>query len=219
MTKSHTGQPIRVIIVDDHPMILEGTRALLKRSRGVAVVGATSSGTEALELVDQLRPEVLLLDIRLPDISGIEVARRVRTTFPDVAVLVLTGYDDIGNARALVQTGVQGYIRKTVTGAQLVAAIHAVASGQTVLADNLLQLGNQRGESSFTDREYDVLRLIVAGHRNSEIAEILKVSVKTVEFHVGHILEKLRARSRAEAIRFALQQGLISLDDQGAGAH
>ena len=112
MTDAQNRQPIRVLVVDDHPMILEGTQALLRRSPNIEVVGAAMSGKAAVQMVEELQPEVLLLDVRLPDMNGVEVARAVRTTFPDVAVLVLTGYDDTGMLRSMLQLGVPGYLRK-----------------------------------------------------------------------------------------------------------
>lgn len=215
MTDAQNRQPIRVLVVDDHPMILEGTQALLRRSPNIEVVGAATSGKEAVQMVEELQPEVLLLDVRLPDMNGVEVARTVRTTFPDVAVLVLTGYDDTGMLRSMLQLGVPGYLRKTATGDELIAAVEAVAAGQKVLEAELLQIGLASVEQSFTEREISVLRLAATGMRNAEIADQLEVSVKTVEFHMRHVLAKLGVRSRTEATGTAVQRGIISLDDEG----
>jgi DNA-binding NarL/FixJ family response regulator len=147
--------------------------------------------------------------------NGVEVARAVRTTFPDVAVLVLTGYDDTGMLRSMLQLGVPGYLRKTATGDELIAAVEAVAAGQKVLEAELLQVGLASMEQSFTEREMSVLRLVATGLRNAEIADQLEVSVKTVEFHMRHVLAKLGVRSRTEATGTAVQRGIISLDDEG----
>jgi DNA-binding NarL/FixJ family response regulator len=215
MTDAQNRQPIRVLVVDDHPMILEGTQALLRRSPNIEVVGAAMSGKAAVQMVEELQPEVLLLDVRLPDMNGVEVARAVRTTFPDVAVLVLTGYDDTGMLRSMLQLGVPGYLRKTATGDELIAAVEAVAAGQKVLEAELLQVGLASMEQSFTEREMSVLRLVATGLRNAEIADQLEVSVKTVEFHMRHVLAKLGVRSRTEATGTAVQRGIISLDDEG----
>jgi len=215
MTDAQNRQPIRVLVVDDHPMILEGTQALLRRSPNIEVVGAAMSGKEAVQMVEELQPEVLLLDVRLPDMNGVEVARAVRTAFPDVAVLVLTGYDDTGMLRSILQLGVPGYLRKTATGDELIAAVEAVAAGQKVLEAELLQVGLASMEQSFTEREMSVLRLVATGLRNAEIADQLEVSVKTVEFHMRHVLAKLGVRSRTEATGTAVQRGIISLDDEG----
>jgi DNA-binding NarL/FixJ family response regulator len=215
MTDAQNRQPIRVLVVDDHPMILEGTQALLRRSPNIEVVGAAMSGKAAVRMVEELQPEVLLLDVRLPDMNGVEVARAVRAAFPDVAVLVLTGYDDTGMLRSMLQLGVPGYLRKTATGDELIAAVEAVAAGQKVLEAELLQVGLASMEQSFTEREMSVLRLVATGLRNAEIADQLEVSVKTVEFHMRHVLAKLGVRSRTEATGTAVQRGIISLDDEG----
>lgn len=215
MTDSQDIQPIRVVVVDDHPMILEGTQALLRRSPNIEVVGATGSGEEALRLIAELRPEVLLLDVRLPDMNGVDVARTVRTSFPDVAVLVLTGYDDTGFIRSLLQAGVQGYLRKTATGDELIDAVKTVAAGRTVLEAELLQIGLPSEGKALTERELSVLRLLAGGLRNTEIADRLEVSVKTVEYHMGHVFDKLGVRSRTEAVSNAVQRGIISLDEEG----
>ncbi len=199
--------PIRVILVDDHPLLREGTRALLAQNAGIAVVGAAGDGKAALRLVGEQHPDVLLLDIHLPDISGVEVAREVRVRSPRVAILVLTGYEDVGYARGLLQLGVQGYLRKSASGAEIVAAIRAVAAGQTVLAPAVTRVVIANGVDPLTAREYEVLGLLARGQRNAEIARTLAVSVKTVEFHISHVLDKLGVRSRTEAILKARQQG------------
>ncbi len=215
MTDAKNRQPIRVLVVDDHPMTLEGTQALLRRSPNIEVVGAATSGKEAIQMVGELQPEVLLLDVRLPDMNGVEVARAVRTSFPDVAVLVVTGYDDTGMLRSMLKLGVPGYLRKTVTGDELIAAVEAVAAGQTALEPELLQVGLTSVDQSFTEREMSVLRLVATGLRNAEIADQLEVSVKTVEFHMRHVLGKLGVRSRTEVMSAAVQRRIIALDDEG----
>ena len=199
---------IRVVIVDDHPLLREGTRALLDGSAGIAVVGLTGEGRAAFGLVERLRPDVLLLDIHLPDLSGIEVTRQVRAAFPAVAILVVTGYDAAGYARALLRLGVRGFLSKAAPGDQLVAAVRAVAQGQTALGSAAAQaaLG---GTAALTAREHEVLRLLAAGRRNKEIAAALSVSENTVEFHLSRIFQKLDVRSRTDAIRKGREQGLV----------
>ncbi len=215
MTDAQDTPTIRVLVVDDHPMTLEGTQALLGRSPNIEVVGAATSGQEAVQMVKELQPEVLLLDVCLPDMNGVEVARTVRTSFPGVAVLAVTGYDDTGMLRSMLKLGVPGYLRKTVTGDELIAAIKAVAAGQTVLEPELLQVGLASMDQSFTEREMSVLRLVTSGLRNAEIADQLEVSVKTVEFHMRHVLAKLGVRSRTEVMSAAVQRRIIALDDEG----
>lgn len=208
MTDPHERRPIRVLIVDDHPMAREGTRALLERSAAIEVVGAVGEGFAALWLLRELQPDIVLLDVRLPDISGIEVARQLRTEFPTVKVLVVTGYDEIGYARALLQLGVRGYLAKSASGAELVAAVRAVAAGNQVITAEAARGIVEGRNDPLTAREHEVLQRLVAGRRNAEIADDLCLSLKTVEFHVRNVLQKLGARSRAEAIGLALQHGI-----------
>src|SRR5689334_15656218 len=197
MTDPHERRPIRVLIVDDHPMAREGTRALLERSAAIEVVGAVGEGFAALWLLRELQPDIVLLDVRLPDISGIEVARQLRTEFPTVKVLVVTGYDEIGYARALLQLGVRGYLAKSASGAELVAAVRAVAAGNQVITAEAARGIVEGRNDPLTAREHEVLQRLVAGRRNAEIADDLCLSLKTVEFHVRNVLQKLGARSRA----------------------
>lgn len=200
--------PIRVVIVDDHPMLREGTRALLERQPDLVVVGATGQGGEALRLAAELRPDVLLLDVHLPDLSGVEVARRLRDTQPELAVLVLSNYEEPSYVRALLHLGARGYLGKTASGDQITAAIRAVAAGRTTVLSETARaaLG---GGVALTARELDVLRRLTAGRRNGEIARELSISENTVEFHVRRVLQKLGVRSRTEAIRMAQRQGLV----------
>ncbi len=200
--------PIRVVLVDDHPMLREGTATLLAARPDIAVVGQTGRGAEALALIGEHRPDVLLLDLHLPDLSGIEVARRVRAEHPRVAIVVLSNYEDAGYVRALLQLGARGYLGKAATGEEIVAAVRAAASGGTVLSDGArAALG--AGGAALSARELEVLGLIAAGRRNAEIADTLSIAESTVEYHVRHLLGKLGARSRTEALRRAREQGLI----------
>ena len=198
---------IQVVLVDDHPLVREGTRAALERSGHVEVIDTAADGAEALRILSQRHPDVLLLDLHLPDMSGLEVARRVRAEAPEVAVVVITGYEDASYLRALLQIGVRGYLRKTMSGLEIVDALKDVMAGRAVIArpaGNSVEL--------LTTREDEVLRLMASGCRNGEIATQLGVSIKTVEFHIGHVLEKVGARSRTEAVLRARQHGLIPLD-------
>lgn len=203
-------RPIWIVVVDDHPMLRQGTRALLDGTPGMRVVATTGEGAEALRLAERCRPDVLLLDLRLPDISGVAVARRVRAAHPAIAILVLTGYDDAAYTRALLALGVRGYLPKTATGEEIVAAVRALAAGRSALDAAVRQAALAPDIVALTERELEVLRLLVDGRRNQEIADALCIVVKTVEYHVGNILQKLHARSRSEAIRKAQEYGLAS---------
>ncbi|CCF86033.1 Response regulator receiver domain protein [Nitrolancea hollandica Lb] len=213
MVEFNVDRQIRVLIVDDHPMVRDGTRTYLEQASGIAVIGVTGEGVTTLRLVSEQQPDVLLLDLHLPDMSGIDVAKHVSTNFPNVAVLILTGYDEIEYIRALLQMGVRGYLLKTVSGEEIVTAVRAVAAGKRIMISEALPGVAESGPEPLTDRERQVLRLLVADCRNSEMAAILNVTVKTVEFHISHILEKLGVRSRAAAIRKAKERGLL---DEGA---
>lgn len=203
-------QPIRVLIVDDHPLLREGTQASLARSTGFVVVGLAPDGASALCLASTLHPDVVVLDLRLPDMSGVDVARWLRDHLPTVAVLVLTGYEPIGYVRALLDLGVRGYLQKTASGTELAAAVRAVAAGCQVLSDALRRATEHLTPvDPLTARELQVLRLVTAGRRNAEIAEELGISLKTVEFHIGNVLAKLGVRSRAEAIQATRELGLL----------
>ena len=201
-------RPVRVVMVDDHPIMREGTRSCLEQTRGIEVVGTAGEGAKALDLIGERHPDVLL-DLHLPDMSGVEVARQVHTIFPEVAVLVLTGHDEVGYVHVLLQMGIRGYLRKTVRGEEIVAAVRAVASGKQILISESLPDAMKIGPGTFTGRELQILRQLTAGRRNGEISVELGVTVKTVEYHITHLLAKLGVCSRAEAVRQAQQRGML----------
>src|ERR671937_1342959 len=178
---------INVVIVDDHPLVRAGTKALLDESMGIRVQGAAADAASALALVREHEPDVLLLDVRLPDMSGVELARQVRATQPLTQILVLTGHDEPGYARALRHIGVRGYLSKTASGDEIVAAVRAVAVGQDHFQGAAADTSCEDQLQELTDREQEVLGLLVQGLRNAEIASRLATSVKTAEFHVGKL--------------------------------
>jgi DNA-binding NarL/FixJ family response regulator len=204
---------IRVVLVDDHPLILEGTRSTLAQAVGISVVGLAGDGKTALQLVAEHQPDVLILDIHLPDMSGVEVAERVRSAWPEVAVLVISGYSDRAYIRQLMKKGIRGYLSKTALSDELVAAVRTVAGGNSVFPATTANAVLHHNPELLTPREHDVLQLIANGRSNSQISGVLCVSASTVEFHVRQILQKLGVRSRTQAVIKAHQQGLLSLDD------
>jgi DNA-binding NarL/FixJ family response regulator len=205
---------IRVVVVDDHPLVREGTTALLARRGDIEVVGIAPDGKSALELVEAQQPDVLLLDLGLPDLTGIEVARCVRARWPSVAVLVLTGYATQRYTQLLTRLGVAGLLNKSAPNDQLVDSIYSAAEGRK-LADSKRSsvLAGRHPRQALTVREHEVLALMAGGFRNAEIAAELSVSLNTVEFHVRHILDKLDARSRTEAVLRARSLGYLLPDD------
>lgn len=218
--------PISVIIVEDHPSTLEGTQVLLERDHDIAVVGKTGSGAEALKLIGSLQPQVVVLDLLLPDMNGVLVARTIRRIYSEVAVLVLTGYDDYQSIQVLNEIGVQGYLLKTATGDEIIAAVRALAAGENIINGDpgyvqqmqqhsdleKFHVSLRNGMVPCTMRELEVLRLVVAGWRNSEIGDTLGIKERTVEFHVRNIMAKMNIRTRGGVIRKAIQEGIITLE-------
>lgn len=208
---------IRVVIVDDHAVVREGTRQLLDADSGLEVVGEAESGREALRVIADLLPDVVLLDLALPDISGIEVARRIQSETPQTKVVILSAYDDADYVVAAMDAGVAAYLLKTVRGQDVVDAIHAVSQGQIILHPEVaakLRRPHAPAEPDLTPRELEVLRLAAAGLHNKEIAEQLSISVRTVEGHLSHILTKLDVASRTEAVVYGLARHWFELDEQ-----
>lgn len=212
--------PLRILIVDDHQMFREGIRRRLEQEPDITVVGEADSAEDALAKVPETNPTIVLLDIRLPKVSGIELARRLRQQWPDLKILVLTGYDFDQYVRAVAKVGVSGYLLKTAPQDTVVQAIRVVAAGGAVLppaiASKVLQhysvdssLVREGMMGELTLRETEVLELLHQGIRNADIAQRLSISPRTVEAHVSSIISKLGAQSRTGAIRIALEKGLI----------
>ncbi len=202
--------PVRVGIVDDHPLFRQGLRALLCSEAGIEVAGEAGTGEEALRLAVTTRPDVVLMDLNLPGMSGVEATRAVLRASPDTAVLVLTMVDDDGAVQAAMRAGARGYLLKGADGDVVLAAVATVAAGGAVFgpgtAARLLQAlaepppARAPAVDGLTEREAQVLELLAKGHDNARIARELSVSVKTVQNHVSRVLAKLQARDRVEAV-------------------
>lgn len=217
-----TETPIRVLIADDQRVVRDGLTMLVTLIEGVEVVGAASDGLEAVERAQSERPDVVLMDLRMPGLDGAEATRQIRATLPDTQVLVLTTYADDDSLFPALQAGARGYLTKEASAEEIEQAIRAVAAGRTHLDPAIQQrvvaalLDTQplTGSSSqtlpdaLTAREAEVLKLIAAGLSNTEIAAALVVSNATVKTHVNHILAKTGARDRAQAVRYAYQHGI-----------
>lgn len=212
--------PLRILIVDDHQMFREGIRRRLEQEPDITVVGEAASAEDAMAEVSRTNPTIVLLDIRLPGTSGIELARQLRQQWPDLKILVLTGYDFDQYVRAVARVGVSGYLLKTAPQDAVVHAIREVAAGGAVLPPSIASkvLKHYSVDSSvvregmmgeLTLRETEVLELLHQGIRNADIAKRLTISPRTVEAHVSSIISKLGAQSRTGAIRVAVEKGLI----------
>ena len=207
---------IRVLLVDDHTLMRQGTRALLSEADDIVIVAESERGEEALTLAQEHRPDVVILDIRLPGLGGVEVARRLREDLPATRILILTAYDYDQYVRALFAIGVEGYLLKNATGEELIAAVREVSAGKQVLSPEIeARKSNADGfqPDALTDREIEILTLVSQGESNKEIAQVLGITPRTAEWHLGKVMAKLGARSRTEAVRLGRQQGVIDVDE------
>jgi DNA-binding NarL/FixJ family response regulator len=214
---------IRVLIADDHAIVRDGVRALLALSEDISVVGEAANGQEAIELARKLTPDVILMDIAMPGLGGLEATLEIRKENPQARILVLTQYEDREYIRRFLKAGVSGYVLKKAAGSELTSAIRAVSRGGLVLDPEVAREAmRDQAESAapgrtadpydtLTDREKQVLKLVAEGRSNKEVAELLDISVKTAMSHREHIMQKLDLHSRTELIKFALQKGVITL--------
>ena len=209
--------PIRVMLVDDHDMVRRGLATFLKVKPDLQLVGEASNGLEALEVCRQVRPDVILMDLVMPEMDGAKATQAIRRSWPEIQVVALTSFQEKDLIREALKAGAIGYLLKNVTVDELSAAIHAAKAGQSTLAPEavqaLLQPHQVKQPSvpdySLTKREMEVLKLLVDGLNNREIAEQLFISRATAKAHVSHILEKMNVSNRAEAIVLALRQDII----------
>ncbi len=213
---------IRVIIADDHAVLRDGTRELLQREDDIEVVGEAGDGAAAVALVEDVRPDVAILDIAMPGLNGVEATARIKSAHPEVAVLVLTVHDEDAYVFAILEAGAAGYLLKNVRGAELVEAVRAVMAGESVLHPTIMRkvMGRFRGEQKgsgdqtrLTTRELEVLRLAASGRSNKQIGSELELSPRTVQVHLSGVLAKFGVASRTEAVIEGLKRGWISLEE------
>jgi DNA-binding NarL/FixJ family response regulator len=219
-------ETIRVLIADDHPLYRAGVRdRLIESDSGIQVVGEAADGQQAVELVQQLHPDVVVMDIAMPRLNGIEATRQIKERWPDVTILILTVYDDEQYIFALLEAGAAGYLLKTVDVAELARAVRQVHEGESVLSPpaarkvlgRFANTGSSQSASRtwrlLSEREQEVLRLAARGVSNKEIAQELSLSIRTVHAHMSRIFDKLGVASRTEAVVYGLRHGQLRLED------
>lgn len=205
---------IRILLADDHPVVRDGLAAMLATQPDFAVVGEAGNGAEAVAEAARLRPDVVLMDLEMPELDGIEAIKRMRAADPSVQVVVLTAFDTDERIVGSLQAGAQGYLLKGAPRAEIFAAIRTVSAGGAlippVVASKLLrQVRAVKSPDALTAREAEVLSLVASGLANKEIAARLSISERTVKFHVSAVLSKLGAKNRTQAVRLAREMGLV----------
>lgn len=226
-TELAQGKPgkISVMVADDHPLLREALRNVLEKEADFEIVAEASDGEEAVRLAMELVPRVVIMDISMPKMSGLEATRQIKAKCPNVAVLVLTVHDDSEHILGILEAGAAGYLTKTVFGQEVIHAVYAVAAGETVLSPSVSQqiikhalrhmtkpVYLDTGEK-ITSRELEILRLAARGMSNKDIAERLCLSLRTVKGYLQEIFSKLSVASRTEAVILALRTGILTLDD------
>lgn len=216
---------IRVLLAEDHTIVRKGLRSLIATEADIEVVGEAQDGREAIRKVERLRPDIVLMDISMPRLNGLEATRQIRRRFPDVRVLVLTMYTNEEYVSQLLAAGASGYLVKRSGVADLISALRAVHRGESYLSpsvcvsviEQFVRQGENTAEKdrydTLTDREREVFQLIVEGHPNRDIAELLHISVRTVETHKARVTDKLHIHSTAEMVKYAIRRGVISLEE------
>lgn len=211
---------IEILLVDDHAIVRQGLRALLESEPNLKVVGEAGNGYDALELVKELRPDIMLLDVMMPNLNGLEVARQISKQFRFTRIIILSMYDDEGFVLEALANGALGYVLKDSNSSDLIKAIHEVTAGRRYLSSPLsdraiaayqtfARSGGVEKYDTLTTREREVLQLTVEGFTNAEVAAKLGVSVRTAETHRANLMNKLDIHSQAELVRYAIKRGII----------
>jgi two-component system response regulator NreC len=217
---------VRILIADDHALVREGIMAFLGMAEDLEVAGEAADGVATIEQAKKLKPDVILMDINMPKLGGLEATVELRKALPDTKIIVLTQYEDAVYVRRFLKAGASGYLVKRAVGTDLITAIKAVMAGETYLHPSIAAsvvggyLGAQEGApppedpyDQLTDREKQVLKLIAEGYTHKEMADILAISVKTAIAHQTNLCAKLNLHSRASLIKFAIQKGIVRVDE------
>ena len=220
---------IRILIADDHAVLREGMRRLLEQESDMEVIGEANDGQEAIKMATELEPDVILMDIVMPNLSGVEATRLIKKAKPSSCILILTAYSDIRYILGLLEAGASGYLLKSARSDEIVGAIRAVRSGESVLdslatrklLERVVSLTKESEEEKergqLSPREIEILRLAARGMSNRDIAVKLELSMRTVKAHLSNIFNKMRCSSRTEAIVKGFKEGYVSLDDIPSG--
>lgn len=203
---------IRILSVDDHPLFREGIGAILNYQPDMSLAGVASNGIEAIEAFRALQPDVTLMDLRLPDLNGLDVLIAIRSEFREARIIVLTTFEHDAEIQRALRAGARGYLLKSMPSRQMVETIRQVHAGRkSVPAEIAARLAEHLGDEGLSEREIEVLRHVAAGNRNREIAEKLYIVEETVKVHLKHIMTKLRVSDRTGAVAIAVRRGIIQL--------
>lgn len=211
---------IRVLVADDHEVVREGTLRMLEREVDIEIVGEAADGREAVRLVQEIEPDIVVLDVRMPDVNGIEATKQIKRVHPRVRVLIFTAHDDDRYVFPLLDAGADGYVLKTTGQRDLIKAIRDVYQGQTALhpeiarrvVERLTHKDKYMGEGmveALTEREMEVLKAVARGWSNKDVSEVLNISPHTVQVHLSNVFGKLGVKTRTEAVLYAIRQGWV----------
>jgi len=218
-------EKIKILLAEDHVVVREGTRELIQHEDDMEVVGEAGDGEEAVELATQTHPDVIIMDVNMPKLNGIEATKQIKVKLPSTAILILSAYDNDQYISALLEAGAAGYLLKNIKGKELIDAVRAVHAGESVLHPKIARkvlnrlitpgskVDSEPAVNVLSERELEVLKLAARGLNNRDIADQLFLSIRTVQAHLGNIFNKLDVGSRTEAILVGLKKGWFSVED------
>jgi DNA-binding NarL/FixJ family response regulator len=205
-----TDKPIRILTVDDHPLVREGIAMVIGRQSDLSLIGQACDGRDGVHQHKEKHPDVTLMDLRLPDISGIEALSEIRRATPTARVIMLSSFETDIEIRRSLEAGARGFLLKSMPPSEIVAAVRRVNAGQRCMPSDLaMRLADHIGDDTPTAREAEILSLVANGHRNRDIAQALSISEDTVKAHVRHVMQKLGAASRTDAVMIAVRRGIL----------